>query len=83
MQHYFALFKTTDEAVEVEFPDLLGCITFGGDREEALANAEDALSTWLAYADSEYIKAPSEYSELEHLLIDDDLMLVPVSVENV
>jgi predicted RNase H-like HicB family nuclease len=31
MKHYYALFKKTDEAVEVEFPDLNGCFTFGKD----------------------------------------------------
>ena len=29
MKHYYALFKKTNKAVEVEFPDLQGCVTFG------------------------------------------------------
>lgn len=46
MKHYYALFKKTNEAVEVEFPDFKGCFTFGKDWEEALENAEDVLAAW-------------------------------------
>ena len=44
MNYYYAIFKQTTEAIEVEFPDLEGCVTFGEDWEEALANAEDVLA---------------------------------------
>lgn len=33
MNHYYAVFKKTTEAIEVEFPDLEGCVTFGSDWE--------------------------------------------------
>lgn len=56
MNHYYAVFKKTSEAIEVEFPDLEGCITFGSDWEEALANAEDALAGWLAHAEQKIYK---------------------------
>jgi predicted RNase H-like HicB family nuclease len=78
MKHYYALFKKTDEAVEVEFPDLQGCFTFGKDWEEALENAEDVLAAWLANADPEFIKEPSKHHELEHLSSGE---LVPVLVD--
>jgi len=29
MKHYYAIFKKTNEAIEVEFPDLPDCLTFG------------------------------------------------------
>ena len=81
MKHYYALFKKTDEAVEVEFPDLKGCFTFGKDWEEALENAEDALAAWLVNAESEFIKEPSKHHALESLsgelvpiLVDENIM---------
>jgi predicted RNase H-like HicB family nuclease len=77
MTHYYALFKKTDEAVEVEFPDLKGCFTFGNDWEEALENAEDALAAWLVNAEPEFIKEPSKHQELEYLSGE----LVPVLVD--
>lgn len=82
MKHYYAFFKITDEAVEVEFPDLQGCFTFGKDWEEALENAEDALAAWLANAEPEFIKEPSKHHELGYLsggelvpiLVDENIM---------
>ena len=82
MNYYYALFKKTDEAVEVEFPDLRGCFTFGKDWEEALENAEDALAAWLVNAEPKFIKEPSKHHELEHLsggelvpiLVDENIM---------
>lgn len=67
MKYYYALFKKTDEAIEVEFPDLNGCFTFGKNWEEALENAEDVLAAWLVNAESEFIKEPSKHEELEYL----------------
>lgn len=78
MKHYYALFKKTEEAIEVEFPDLQGCFTFGSDWEEALENAEDALAAWLVNAEPEFIKKPSKHNELEHLSSGE---LVPILVD--
>lgn len=81
MKYYYAIFKKTDEVIEVEFPDLQGCLTFGSDWEEALKNAEDVLAAWLVSAESEFIKQPSKHHELEHL---PDGELVPILVnENI
>lgn len=77
MKHYYAIFKKTDEAVEVKFPDLKGCFTFGKDWEEALDNAKDALAAWLVNAEPEFMKEPSKHHELEHLSGE----LVPVLVD--
>jgi len=80
MKHYYALFKKTTRAVEVTFPDLEGCVTFGKDWEEALINAEDVLAGWLANAETQFIKSPSKHKQLEHLSGD----LVPIAVnENI
>ncbi|HEU5281642.1 MAG TPA: type II toxin-antitoxin system HicB family antitoxin [Gammaproteobacteria bacterium] len=67
MKHYYALFKKTADAIEVEFPDLVGCVTFGNDWEEALENAKDVLAAWLVNAEPEFIKSASKHHELEHL----------------
>lgn len=77
MKLYYARFNKTDEAVEVEFPDLQGCYTFGKDWEEALENAEDVLGAWLANAEAEFIKEPSKHHELEAVLGQE---LVPIAV---
>jgi len=52
---YYAVFTKTDEAVEVDFPDLQGCLTFGDDFDEAYEMAVDALAGWLAHAEKQFI----------------------------
>lgn len=64
MKKYFAIFKKTDDATEVEFPDLEGCVTFGKDYDEAYSNAVDALAGWMAYADPKFVVEPSTYEQL-------------------
>lgn len=64
MKYYYAIFKHSKDSVEVEFPDLEGCVTFGEDWDEALGNATDVLAAWLANAESQYIKEPSTFKEL-------------------
>lgn len=76
MKRYYAIFTKSAKTVEVEFPDLPGCVTFGKDWEEALENAEDVLSGWLANAEKKFIKPPSKHKDLEHLAGE----LVPISV---
>ncbi len=44
---YPAVFKKSKQGYEVIFPDVEGCITSGKTLEEALLNAEDALSLFL------------------------------------
>lgn len=76
MKHYYAIFKKTDQAIEVTFPDLQGCVTFGDDWEEALENAEDVLAAWLAHAEDGFIKEPSKHHTLEHL--EGEIIPIPV-----
>jgi predicted RNase H-like HicB family nuclease len=76
MKHYYAIFKKTSDAIEVEFPDLEGCVTFGKNWEEALANAEDVLAAWLAHAEPQFIKAPSTHEQLENL--QGELVPIPI-----
>ncbi|HLM68358.1 MAG TPA: type II toxin-antitoxin system HicB family antitoxin [Longimicrobium sp.] len=42
--------SSADDAFVVEVPELAGCMTHGDTREQALANAEDAIQAWLATA---------------------------------
>lgn len=77
MKCYYAIFKKTRKAVEVEFPDLPGCVSFGKDWDEALANAIDVLAAWLAHAESQFISEPSSYKALEKL----GGILVPIPVD--
>lgn len=81
MKHYYAIFKKTKEAIEVNFPDLQGCVTFGKDWEEALDNAEDVLAAWLAHAEEAFIKEPSKHELLEHL--GGDIIPIPVREETI
>jgi predicted RNase H-like HicB family nuclease len=82
-KHYYALFIKTADAIEVKFPDLEGCVTFGKDWEEAYENAKDALAGWLAHAEPQFIKEPSKHHELECLkegelvpiLVDENIMV--------
>ncbi len=56
----------TENAVEVEFPDLPGCVTFGDTYDEAYMNAVDVLAGWLVNAEPQFIRKPSAYKELEN-----------------
>lgn len=77
MRQYYAVFKKTKKAIEVEFPDLEGCITFGKDWDEAYENAIDALAAWLANAQSSFVKPPSPHKTLENLKGE----LVPIPID--
>lgn len=70
--YYYALFKKTHEAIEVEFPDLRGCVTFGANWEEAIENAIDALAA------EKFVKEPSDHKSLEKL----EGELVPIAVDH-
>jgi predicted RNase H-like HicB family nuclease len=79
MKYYYAIFKHSKNAVEVEFPDLTGCLTFGSNRDEALENATDVLAAWLAHAESQFINEPSSYQELKKKFKNDNL--IPIALD--
>jgi predicted RNase H-like HicB family nuclease len=74
MKYYYAIFKHSKDNVEVEFPDLTGCVTFGNDWDEALENATDVLAAWLANAEIQFVKEPSSYQELKKKYKNANLM---------
>ena len=78
MKYYYALFTKTKDAIEVSFPDLIGCVTFGKDWEEAMVNAKDVLAGWFAHAESQFIKEPSTHQALEHCKEGE---LVPIFID--
>ena len=77
MRQYYAIFRKSKNAVDVEFPDLEGCVTFGKDWDEAYENAIDALAAWIAHAEDSFVKPPSTHKALAHLQGE----LVPVPVD--
>lgn len=79
MKYYYAIFKHNKDAIEVEFPDLLGCVTFGNDRDEAMENAIDVLAAWLANAETHFINEPSSFKELSTRFKDEQL--IPIAVD--
>lgn len=78
MKHYYALFKETSTAIEVEFPDLPGCVTYADNWDEAIDNAIDVLGGWLAHAEQTFVKPASTHKELEHLSAEGTLVPIPV-----
>jgi predicted RNase H-like HicB family nuclease len=70
MPHYVAIVEDAgpDKAIGVWFPDLPGCFSAGDDVDEALRNAEEALSL---YAEAEAkegrnLPPPRLLSQLRH-----------------
>lgn len=77
---YYGVFKHSADGVEVEFPDLKGCYTFGDDMKEAFLFATDALSFWLEHADDKYIpKTRLTLTEVKQQFPNDRIMFVPVN----
>ncbi|MBI1923295.1 type II toxin-antitoxin system HicB family antitoxin, partial [Candidatus Poribacteria bacterium] len=77
MNYYYATFIQRNGSVEVDFPDLAGCVTFGDTWEEAYENAVDVLAGWLANADQQFVKVPSSREKLEGLAGE----IIPVPVD--
>ncbi len=65
MKFWYAIFTKNHNAVEAEFPDLPGCVTFGDTYEETYDNAVDALAGWLANSEKKFIRQPSRYEDLD------------------
>ncbi len=79
MKYYYAIFTEAEKAVEVEFPDLPGCVTFGDTYDEAYENAVDVLAGWLANAEPQFIGKPSSYRDLKN--IAEKIIPVPIDTE--
>ena len=81
---YYSVFTQEKDYIDVTFPDLKGCITFGDNLEEALYMSKDALEGYLLVLEDEKmsIPKPSTYQELQAKLNDNQqLQLISVDTE--
>ncbi|MFQ5632590.1 MAG: type II toxin-antitoxin system HicB family antitoxin [bacterium] len=78
MKYYYAIINQTSEAIEVEFPDLAGCVTFGENWDEAIDNATDVLAGWLTNAESKFIQKASSYEILKKRFKNASLIPIPI-----
>ena len=78
---FYAVFKETEEGVEVDFPDLNGCLTSGDTWELAFENASDALAGWwsIAVVDHGRSYTPSTKKQLSKKKLDGEL--VPIKLD--
>jgi len=62
-----ALFEYDGNDINVSFPDLPGCLTFGNSDEEAMFNAKEALEGYLYVLerDNEEIPEPSRLKDIQ------------------
>ncbi|MBD3385618.1 hypothetical protein GF407_11920 [candidate division KSB1 bacterium] len=79
MRYYYAIFKHNKNTVQVEFPDLSGCVTFGDDWDEALENATDVLAAWLANAEPQFVHKPSSFKKLSKKFSNEQI--IPVALD--
>jgi predicted RNase H-like HicB family nuclease len=61
-----------DEAFVADVPDLPGCMAHGSSRDEALANAENAIQAWIATVEEfgDAIPQPGNRGDAPDILID-------------
>ncbi len=76
---YFAVFEPSQTGFGVYFPDLPGCITTGGDIQEAKTMAEEVLGLhlWGMEKDNEEIPKPTvpPFEDLE-----DNAFVMPITI---
>ncbi|MDM5276190.1 type II toxin-antitoxin system HicB family antitoxin [Paenibacillus silvae] len=63
---YYAIFNFADDGINVSFPDLPGCLTYGHILEEALIMAKDALGLYLDGEPVEELPLPQTIPELSN-----------------
>jgi predicted RNase H-like HicB family nuclease len=81
-KHYYGVFTKSKEAIEVEIPDVKGCVTFGKDFDEAYDLAIDALAAVLANSEPQFIKSkPSTFEETSKKYNSKNQTVFPVPVD--
>jgi len=78
---YYAIFEETNEAIEVYFPDLKGCVTFGDTMEEAFEMAVDALAGWLQESEPQFIKKPSDFKTIKSHYSGKNVFIMRIPVD--
>ncbi len=83
-KHYCAVFIYKDDSIEVEFPDIPECVTFGKTMEEAYEMAVDILNLWIETAEDRFIpkkkysfKEVREYFWADHIRCE--VMIIPIN----
>lgn len=82
MKYFYTIFKHSKNAIEVEIPDLPGCVTFGNTWDEALENATDVLAAWLANAEPQFVKEFSSFAKLSKRFKNVKLMPIALDEKN-
>ncbi len=77
---YYAVFEKTSEAIEVHFPDLKGCVTFGDNMEEAFEMATDVLAGWLQESEPQFIKAPSDFETIKSHYASENIFIMRIPI---
>lgn len=75
---YYAIFNFADDGINVSFPDLPGCLTWGDSIEEALMMAKEALELFLDGEPVEKLPPPQTIPQL--LDPNDEAYLIEVSI---
>ncbi|WP_427180322.1 type II toxin-antitoxin system HicB family antitoxin [Paenibacillus sp. TC-CSREp1] len=75
---YYAIFNFAEDGINVSFPDLPGCLTYGHSIEEALIMAKDALELYLNGEPVEELPPPQTMPQL--LNPNDKAYLIEVSI---
>lgn len=65
---YYAVFTQEDDYIDIVFPDLPGCVTFGDNLEDALYMSKDALEGHLLSLEDEGMSIPNSSTYRELLL---------------
>jgi antitoxin HicB len=79
-------FVKSDKRYLVEFPDLKGCLTEGATQEEALKNAKEALTGYLAsiFERGHAIPKPSKLSgRIIHLFEPEPEVATPIMLRKI
>jgi antitoxin HicB len=80
---YPALFHQEDNSFWVEFPDLIGCQTFGNTLNETMESAQEALSSYVLTLidESKALPSPSNLRDLNTLISDENTFSTLVSCD--
>lgn len=80
MYIYPAIFEKEDKFVNVSFPDLPGCFTFGESMEEALRMAQDVLEGYLLVLEDDKDDIPAARNPFE-IKVTTNQLVVPIEAD--
>lgn len=81
---YYAIFNINDDCIDISFPDLKGCFTFGENLEDALKMSKEALEGYLLTLEDEKMtipKASNFHDLLNNLKDNEQLQLIQVDTD--